>query len=100
MALKLTLIFLAAIALCQLFCLQGEASIVRREAPATTEKNELEEALNSIRQGLEEFVSKVQARTSEVYQNASKLLDEFGQKVKQQGDQLVQKIKDNTATKN
>lgn len=35
---------------------------MRREAPATTEKNELEEALNSIKQGLEEFVSKVQVR--------------------------------------
>lgn len=46
----------------QVFSLQTDATIIRRDAPATPQKNDLEEALNSMKQGFEEFVSKVQVR--------------------------------------
>ncbi|KAL1502801.1 hypothetical protein ABEB36_007895 [Hypothenemus hampei] len=91
MVAKLSLVFLVFFVFFQTF----NASIVRRDT-STTEKNDLEDALNSIKQGLDEFVSKIQ--TSEMFQNATKLFDEFGQKVKQHGDELVQKFKNSTSS--
>lgn len=82
MAAKLALVFVAAFVLfqvrilyfyiefplsthsyfLQVFSLQTDATIIRRDAPAAPQKNDLEEALNSMKQGFEEFVSKVQVR--------------------------------------
>lgn len=84
MAAKLALIFVVAVCLfhvsfscqsfvylnkiwhffLQFFALQSEANIItlreRREAPAGNQKNDLEELLNSAKQSLDEFVSKIQ----------------------------------------
>ncbi|CAG9770883.1 unnamed protein product [Ceutorhynchus assimilis] len=94
MAAKISLLFVCAFVLFQF--LSSEATVVRREVEAAPQKNDLEEAFNSFKQGVEDILKKIQS--NELVQNASKSIDEFGKQVKLKSEELVQKIKDNAAS--
>ncbi|XP_066260913.1 uncharacterized protein [Euwallacea similis] len=100
MTAKIALIFVVAVFLFQVFSDETGATIIRRDAPIANQEeslNDLENLLNSAKQSLDELFNKVQS--SDLYQNASKAIEEFGKKVKDTGNEFYAKLTNNTQTK-
>ncbi|KAJ8917385.1 hypothetical protein NQ315_002409 [Exocentrus adspersus] len=100
MALKLSLLFLVAFITVQMVTMEGEAIVVRREAPAAGQKNAsqtIDDAIDSFKSGLDDLIKNI--KSNELFRNVSESLQEFGKTVEQQGKDLVKKIQSDGANK-
>ncbi|KAF7281591.1 hypothetical protein GWI33_004512 [Rhynchophorus ferrugineus] len=97
MAARFALVFVIALVVFQFLVFKSDATVVRRDT-AAAQNNTLEDALNSLTKGFQEMIANIQQ--NELFQNTTKVLQEFGEKVQQQGQELVNKIKTNTAKTN
>ncbi|XP_066148670.1 uncharacterized protein [Euwallacea fornicatus] len=100
MAAKLALIFVVAVLLFQVFSMQTGATVMRRESPVVNSgepSNDLESMLNSAKHSFDELLDKV--KSSNLYQNATKAIEEFGKKIKDTGDEFYTKLTNNTHIK-
>ncbi|XP_074040123.1 uncharacterized protein [Leptinotarsa decemlineata] len=92
MASKISLAFLAVIVVFYVMSWETQATIVRRDAPP--EKNaaqSIDEAFQSLKQGIDNFVKKVE--DNELVRNITAGFKSFGESVQKKGEEIVNKLK-------